>query len=422
MNRLEHRPAAALTDREVAYGVPLGYNVGPPLDRASTAMTPRQALEGVLTEALRRQPCAVSFSGGRDSSALLAIATIVARREGLPDPVPVTLRFPESVEADEDEWQALVLDRLHIDEWIRIDVRGDDFDAVGPVAQRALRRHGLLWPFNTHFHLPVVEAVRGGSLVTGFGGDEVSLSSESARAEQVLARLRRPGPADVLTVGLALSPRPLRAAVHRHRFEAEAGGLPWLTDTGLRAIRSESATASADIPLGWDRVLRRAIWRSRYFSVCKENFDAIGAASEVHVHHPFVAAPVLSALGTAGQFGGVGSRTKLMELLCGNDLPDRVVRRRTKGTFSSAVWTDTSRAFALRWSGEGVNRELVDVDALRKHWMSERVNLLSTTLLQAAWLHDNPNRTASAPGPTADAPSSPKSRYVEESGHGFINA
>jgi hypothetical protein len=56
--------------------------------------TPRAALEELLAEELARQPCFVSFSGGRDSSALLATALDVARRRGLPEPAAFTLRYP----------------------------------------------------------------------------------------------------------------------------------------------------------------------------------------------------------------------------------------------------------------------------------------------------------------------------------------
>src|SRR5690606_42164979 len=59
-----------------------------PLPHVTT--TPRAALEAVIGRALRRPPCYVSFSGGRDSSAVLSVATGVARRGGLADPVPLT--------------------------------------------------------------------------------------------------------------------------------------------------------------------------------------------------------------------------------------------------------------------------------------------------------------------------------------------
>jgi asparagine synthase (glutamine-hydrolysing) len=102
-----------------------------------------------------------------------------------------------------------------------------------------------------------------------------------------------------------------------------------------------------------------------------------------------------------------------MRALCGSDLPEAVVTRRSKGTFSAPVWTSTARTFATQWSGGGVDRSLVDVDLLRAHWAMDDINLLSTTLLQAAWLHDNATRTAAES-------ESPGSR-PDEQGHGIVH-
>ena len=165
----EVRPAPALRPLDIAYGIPLGSDPVAPLERGPSGVTPMEAISQVLAEALSRTPCLLSFSGGRDSSALLAAAVDVARREGLDLPVPATLVFPQSEDSNEDEWQAIVLRHLGVTEWERIEIH-EEFDAVGPVATEALLRHGLLWPFNTHFHAPIVERAAGGSVVTGFGG------------------------------------------------------------------------------------------------------------------------------------------------------------------------------------------------------------------------------------------------------------
>ena len=74
--------------------------------------TPLEALERELLPALLRPPCMVSFSGGRDSSAVLAGAVNLARREGLPPPIPVTNVFPDVREADEHQWQQHVVRHL----------------------------------------------------------------------------------------------------------------------------------------------------------------------------------------------------------------------------------------------------------------------------------------------------------------------
>ena len=151
----------SLRPLDIASGVPLGldHRAGP-LPGRRRAESPVAAIEAVLRAALARPPCLVSFSGGRDSSALLAVAVHVARRDGLALPIPATLRFPGDAAADEDSWQTMVVGHLGLTEWVRIEITGG-LDAVGPVAAKVLGRHGLVWPFNTHFHLPIIEAARG---------------------------------------------------------------------------------------------------------------------------------------------------------------------------------------------------------------------------------------------------------------------
>jgi asparagine synthetase B (glutamine-hydrolysing) len=360
----------------------------PPLERDSSGATPMEAIEQVLTEALSRTPCLLSFSGGRDSSALLAAAVHVARREGLDLPIPATLVFPQSEDSNEDEWQAIVFRHIGVTEWERFEIH-QEFDAVGPVATQLLLRHGLLWPFNTHFHAPIIERAAGGSVVTGFGGDELGNSLSSARAEHLLTSGRLKDWRDLLVIGLALSPRPVRAMVHRRRSRADMGEVPWLTDEGARQLVHAYGVTEGAIPLGWEAKLRRWIWPGRYFRVCVESFDVLGSFHDVNVVHPFVDRRVLDALGTLGGFRGLGDRTGLMRHVFGDLLPDELIERRTKAGFTDPLWTETARRFAREWSGEGVDRTLVDPDALRRHWAGDVRNLVSTTLLQAAWLHDH---------------------------------
>jgi asparagine synthase (glutamine-hydrolysing) len=62
---------------------------------------PVTELERVVVPALRRPPCLVSFSGGHDSSLVLAAAARAARRERLPAPIPVTWRVRDAPAAEE---------------------------------------------------------------------------------------------------------------------------------------------------------------------------------------------------------------------------------------------------------------------------------------------------------------------------------
>jgi asparagine synthetase B (glutamine-hydrolysing) len=374
---------------EVAYGLAIGRHPGTGTLPRGNQDSPRVALERVLLAALRRAPCLVSFSGGRDSSALLAAATAVARREGLPEPVPATLLFPGSTEADEAEWQQLVLSHLGLDDWVRLEFQ-DELDAVGPVAGHVLRRHGLVWPFNLHFHLPIVEAARGGSVVTGFGGDELGESCTLVRPERLIARRRIERPRDLAAIAYRLGPRAPRwpREYLRAGGQIDEMGITWLTRRGRRALRSAFAF-DAPLVAGWDRIIRRNFWRSRYFQVCTANFQRMADVHGVAMVHPFVEPPVLQALARAGGFTGLRDRRHILELLAGPLLPAEVLEREHKATFSTPLWTGTSRAFAREWSGRGLDQRLVDVDAVRRAWLREPAPPLATTMLQAAWLADN---------------------------------
>src|SRR5689334_5239372 len=116
------RRAPLLRQLDLAYGVPLGFERLDVLPLGSPEVDAITALTAVMLEALQRAPCVVSFSGGRDSSALLALAQHVARTHALPAPIPATLLFPGVAAADEDKWQRTVLNHLKLSEWLRIPV------------------------------------------------------------------------------------------------------------------------------------------------------------------------------------------------------------------------------------------------------------------------------------------------------------
>ena len=366
--------------------MPLGLEPVAPLEVGDERFTPRQALEQVFVEALSRPPCLLSFSGGRDSSALLAVATDVARRHGLTLPIPATLVFPGSSEADEDAWQDAVLEHLGLPDRVRIEIGGSRLDAIGPVAEDVLRRHGLLWPFNTHFHVPIVEQAAGGTVVTGFAGDELALLSMAARAERFLARPHRPRVEDLLVLGLALSPRAVRTTVHRRRARGELGALPWLTDGGRHLATQAAGRQDGRVPLGWDAKVRKYLWRGRYFRVCVASFARIGEDHGVRVVHPFVDPRVLDALARAGGFAGFGDRDDLVGILFGDLLPEAVVTRPTKAAFTDSLWTDIAIDFARSWSGDGDLPACVDREALHRNWLGPDRHVMSTLLLQQAWL------------------------------------
>jgi asparagine synthase (glutamine-hydrolysing) len=371
----------ALLPLEIVAGGPFGADESAPELPEPTPAGARAALEHAVTTALSRRPCAISFSGGRDSSAILALAVHVARRDGLDLPVPVTLRFPGAPETDESQWQEQVIRHVAVDDWVRIDT-ALDLDLIGPVATRVLRRHGLLWPPNTHFHEPILRAVPGGAVLTGIDGDGVFGTWRWRRIAAVLTRQIPPRPRDALRAAKALSPAPLRARLDRG---SRAADLPWARPSAAEAIATAWRRERADEPARWDR---RVSWyaRRRSLRMVLSSFGALARDADVLPVHPFADPAFLSSLAVAGRRFGGGDRTALMRGLFADLLPEPVLARGTKACMDGAFWTEISRDFVQRWDGGGIDADLADPDALRREWLGAAPHARSSSLLQAAWL------------------------------------
>ena len=123
-----------LTALDVASGIPVG--AAPPAPTPVEPRGVRSALEASIRPALQRPPCFVAFSGGRDSSTVLAVADRLATREGLPRPVALTARFPEAPAADESEWQELTTSWLGIEAWERLSLRAAEVEGFAPSVER----------------------------------------------------------------------------------------------------------------------------------------------------------------------------------------------------------------------------------------------------------------------------------------------
>ena len=390
------REGRKLTRLELACGLVFGEDADAPKLPATWAGGPRKALEDAVRPALVHPPCLVSFSGGRDSAAVLAVAAHVARREGFEPPIPVTNCFPDAAESDESEWQERVVRRLDLDDWQRV-VLTDELDCVGPVARKTLRRHGLLWPFNAYFHVPLLQRAAGGSLLTGAGGDEALSTSPFARTQLLLAGAARPQPRDVLRVGFALAPAPVRAQVLRRRIP---DAFPWLRDHARRAVVRAAVQEVSAEPLRWRRRLE---WlrRLRHMEVGLESLDVLGDSEGVAIRHPLSDVGFWAELAALPRSLRFRSRTDAMRLLFGDLLPEPVLARTTKASFDEAFWNRHSRAFAAAWEGQGVDSELVDLEALRREWFSAAPNPRSYLLIQAAWL-DGAGSSGAAPDEVED--------------------
>jgi asparagine synthase (glutamine-hydrolysing) len=241
-----------------------------------------------------------------------------------------------------------------------------------------MRKHGLLFPCNAHFHGPLLAAASTGSLLTGIGGDE--LFTTRPRAALVVAGTVRPRPRDILRLGLALAPPFARSAVLRRR---DRTNLPWLTESADRAVSSAWSRFAATEPLRWRAHLS---WcsRLRYLRLGARSLELLAADHDVLLVHPLTDPGFLGSC--AHRPLARVDRAATMEALFGGLLPPEVLGRSTKASFDGAFFGSHSRAFASAWDGTGADRAHVDADWLRGSWLSGAPVAQTFTQLQAAWL------------------------------------
>ncbi len=372
--------AVRATPLELASGKPFGE-----MPSAWLEVGPDVSARGALEDAIRPWlaqpgPCCTGFSGGRDSSAILAVAVHVARREGLPAPVPITLRYRGAADADESPWQELVVRHLGLDDWVRIDV-DDELDYLGPLATRLLRRHGVQWPPYFHYEHVLLEQAARGVLLSGHDGDGVFGSFPWASLTAVRRRQRRPQPADLVTLARFAAP----TAFRRWEFRQRRLPLPWLRPEARVALQVGLASEVASQPRRWDRWVP---WlaRRRSLALGLSTIDRLAQDCGTRAAHPFLDPRFLAALANQGGRMGWGGRTDVMQALFSDVLPTDVVRRTAKSSLGGGFWREGSRAFAAGWDGRGLDEAMVDPRALRAAWTALRPKIGAIALLQGAWL------------------------------------
>lgn len=376
-------PAPALGPLEVATGVVVGAAAGPAPLLTAGGRTPLQALEDAIRPHLRASgPCVVSYSGGRDSTLLLTVAAGLAAREGLPAPVAATLRFPADPDAEETAWQELGVRDLTLTDWVRHEVTAGELDLLGPAATDLLRRHGLTWPYNLHFHAPLMPVARAGSLLVGFDGDGVLDGWRWAPAADYLARRQPLRPHAVRVVGLSRAPTAVREAVIARR---EVERLPWLTPAAAREdVRTWAAEVAAE-PRTWPERLRWFAHR-RHLALTRASFALLGAHDGVDVAFPLLDPGFLGALARCGGRWGFRDRTDVLIRGLPGVLAPALAQRRTKASFDGAFWGPQARAFVDGWDGTGVDTGLVDPVRLAAAWSTQRPHAMTCQLVQSAWL------------------------------------
>jgi hypothetical protein len=357
---------------------------------APSGRSPRVVLEATIEKALQRSPCVVSFSGGRDSSAVLAVAASVARRHGLPLPVPVSLVFPDSRSADAHEWQELVVRHLELPDWQRI-VLTDEMDIVGPIAAPVLFRHGTMSPFNAFFHVPIFERAAGGSVLSGAFGDEIMTADWAwHRENQVAQRRARLLPMDVARMAVASSPSWSRSAFLRIRDRAKASPLRrpgWLRESAFETVLRTRKQLRARESLSFDRSVRNVLWPLRSRALGYQSMRTLAADHDVHYEAPFSTGDFVAAVCAQQSWRMPATRAAALADLAGDVLPVRLPTRTDKAWFDTSFFNRHARAFAREWDGSGVDHDYVDADQLRENWLTaDEPDARTYVLLQQAWL------------------------------------
>jgi asparagine synthetase B (glutamine-hydrolysing) len=389
---------SGLTRLEVITGWTAGIDLrAPDIAAAEPRDDPVAALERALLPAVATSPCYVAFSGGRDSSVLLALATRLARREGLEDPIPLTMRFHGVPEGEESAWQLDVVKHLRLEDW-KVVQQDADIDLVGEQWQQSVRETGLRWPASAHGLLPLQRAARGGAFVHGDGGDQVFAGWSRAAIIDAIARRRRLALRDMRGLIRAYAPAPARRAIETRLAPTPA---PWLVPAALRAWAAHQGRAHAAEPRTWPAFLR---WtrRERATFLMLETLERQSRGAGTTLFTPFWDAGFLQSLGHWGGRLGQGRRTALMRALFTGVLPDHVLERTTKAHFTRAFFNEPTRQFARSWDGPVPEPDVVMREPLRAAWLSDLPPNTSALLLQASWLlaHDQPRLTPSVTRPT----------------------
>lgn len=371
-----------LTPLEIAAGWVFGQ--GPRLlpDRPEpTPKTPREVLEDVLLEAMSRPPFGIAFSGGRDSSLLLAVAAHVASRQGLPAPVPLTLRYPNAPASVEDDWQERVVRHIGLADWERVAI-DDELDLLGPVATAVRAKHGILWPAAAHTSVPLYERQRGGTLVTGEGGDEILGPRRGTAVVRMLTGTSRPGRTMLRHARDNLGPQfwRRRAVAAQVRVATDHD---WLLPGAKAEIGRLVHQRLMNEPVSWWSGTTSLV-EQRAWQVGTATRQALAGDHNVAVVDPLCDPRFLAALAVpAGRMGFTG-RSAVTAMLADGLLPDAVTRRSDKAHFSEAVFNRQTRAFAKAWSGNGLDEDLVDPERLRVEWLSELPHAMTAMALQQA--------------------------------------
>lgn len=330
------------------------------------------------------RPYFVAFTGGVESTADLAIATRAARTSGCPDPIPLTLRYAALSTPEEVAAQEAVVRQLGLSDWERIEIH-DQLELVGPVATRALSELGLFWPPNAFSMLPLMDRARGGSFSVMTGLSDFFGYWRWAPLAEVLGGERRPRRADARLLARALVPPALRSALLRPRTVATR--MQWLRPEAHDRVRTLKCRRSEAVALSFERAVRTQTTH-RCLRASQRALSALAALAGTTLVQVLFEPQSLAALARAGGRSGFTTKARLLEDALGDLLPSGGGLAPKPVDLRPVFFGAGTRAFADRWSGQGLDESLVDPERLRSIWLGPDPDSRTGGLMQAAWMHD----------------------------------
>ena len=172
----------------------------------------------------------------------------------------------------------------------------------------------------------------------------------------------------------------------RRRLEGQP--TPWLRPVAREQLVERFAQLERSRPLAFMNSVRM-VPRRRSQVLGARNRRILAARTNVELTSPLLHPEVVHALARDGGRLGRGDRTAVLRAMASDLLPDDVVSRTGKASFTRCYMGRPTQEFAAAWTGVGVDPELVDPDELRRTWLSAAPIAPTAALLQAAWLATN---------------------------------
>jgi asparagine synthetase B (glutamine-hydrolysing) len=343
-----------------------------------------QALVDFVASQLDDRPCYVELSGGCDSSLVLSAAHAACRQVDHESPISLTFRFPLFPETDESEYQLAVLDFLRLEPGRIIPIT-DEFDLLGPTAQRCLKLFGPVFPAPAFSYVDVMRELPPGIVLSGEGGDESfgprRISGLNRAADAVKQRKLRSVAGNVLhTIG----PRQNRAERILKRNHVD---VDWIDVREVQRFAADSAQWWIDEPL-----------RPSKFAEHYQSSPGVQLAhhqlSEVlrwcghHFVAPLMSPQVVHAVTELTPWWKLRDRSMILNHHFASHLPTAILNRKDKRAFQPVYFNHYAKEFAHSWSGQ-IEDPFVSAEKLRAHWLQAdpyKIWNCSLLLLQKAWL------------------------------------